>query len=183
MCMAEGFKRTARKKETKYMQIQFLLIFSYDSKSSTTKGISSIVNQFTALQVYPGSAWACCPSMHVYEGQRGKQRKCVFASFVLFLLCVCVYLRCRQAPGQGTSSLSPGHGGWERMRRMEGVAVEVCIYRMTQQLLSLVFSLFLWPWEFGSGKVSLATKCITVVFPKGSLRAPSVTLPCRKRPW
>lgn len=27
------------------------------------------------------------------------------------------------------------------------------------------------PWEFGSGKVSLATKCITVVFPKGSLRA------------
>lgn len=27
------------------------------------------------------------------------------------------------------------------------------------------------PWEFGSGKVSLATKCITVVFPRGSLRA------------
>lgn len=27
------------------------------------------------------------------------------------------------------------------------------------------------PWEFGSGKVSLATKCITVVFPNGSLRA------------
>lgn len=84
---------------------------------------------------------------------------------------------------QGKSSLGPGRWGREQMRRMEGPTAEVCIYRMTQQLLSPVFSLFLWPWEFGSGKVSLATKCITVVFPKGSLRAPSVTLPCRKRPW
>ena len=31
------------------------------------------------------------------------------------------------------------------------------------------------PWEFGSGKVSLATKCMTVVFPKGSLRAEGQT--------
>lgn len=27
------------------------------------------------------------------------------------------------------------------------------------------------PWEFGSGSVSLATKCITVVFPRGSFKA------------
>lgn len=27
------------------------------------------------------------------------------------------------------------------------------------------------PWEFGSGNVSLATKCITVVFPWGSFNA------------
>lgn len=27
------------------------------------------------------------------------------------------------------------------------------------------------PWEFGSGNVSLATKCITVVLPKGSFNA------------
>lgn len=56
-------------------------------------------------------------------------------------------------------------------------------YRITQQLLSPVFSRFLWPWEFGSGKVSLATKCITVVLPRGSFSAPNVTLPCRNRPW
>lgn len=45
------------------------------------------------------------------------------------------------------------------------------VYRMTQQLLSPVFSRFRWPWEFGSGNVSLATKCITVVLPKGSFNA------------
>lgn len=45
------------------------------------------------------------------------------------------------------------------------------VYRITQQLLSPVFSRFLWPWEFGSGNVSLATKCITVVLPKGSFNA------------
>lgn len=56
-------------------------------------------------------------------------------------------------------------------------------YSSRQQLLSVVFSLFLWPWEFGSGSVSLATKCMTVVRPGGNFRAPSVTLPCRKRPW
>lgn len=32
----------------------------------------------------------------------------------------------------------------------------------------LLYSL---PWEFGSGNVSLATKCITVVLPKGSFNA------------
>lgn len=45
---------------------------------------------------------------------------------------------------------------------------------MTQKKLSLydiiseqIFS----PWEFGSGRVSLATKCMTVVRPGGSFRA------------
>lgn len=56
-------------------------------------------------------------------------------------------------------------------------------YNSRQQLLSVVFSLFLWPWELGSGSVSLATKCMTVVRPGGSFKAPRVTLPCRKRPW
>lgn len=39
------------------------------------------------------------------------------------------------------------------------------------------------PCEFGSGRFSRGTRCITVVFPKGSPSAPSVTLLCRKRPW
>lgn len=56
-------------------------------------------------------------------------------------------------------------------------------YRITQQLLSPVFSRFLWPCELGSGRVSLATKCITVVLPKGSFNAPRVTFPCRNLPW
>lgn len=39
------------------------------------------------------------------------------------------------------------------------------------------------PLEFGSGNVSLVTRCITVEEPIGKCSAPSVTLPCRKRPW
>lgn len=39
------------------------------------------------------------------------------------------------------------------------------------------------PCELGSGKLSRGTKCITVVFPNGSPRAPKVTLQCKKRPW
>ncbi|CAB0028780.1 unnamed protein product [Trichogramma brassicae] len=37
--------------------------------------------------------------------------------------------------------------------------------------------------ELGSGRFSRGTRCITVVFPNGRPRAPSVTLLCRKRPW
>lgn len=55
--------------------------------------------------------------MHVYEGEEEKQRKC---EFVCFVKCLYEYSQCRQAPGQGTSSLGPGHGGRERMRRMKG---------------------------------------------------------------
>lgn len=36
--------------------------------------------------------------------------------------------------------------------------------------------------EFGSGRFSRVTKCITVVFPCGRFNALSVTEPCRKRP-
>lgn len=39
------------------------------------------------------------------------------------------------------------------------------------------------PCEFGSGKLSRGTKCITVVLPNGNPSAPNVTLQCRKRPW
>lgn len=63
-----------------------------------------------------------------------------------------------------------------------GVAF-LMLYKRRQQLLSVVFSLFLWPWELGSGRVSLATRCMTVVRPGGSFRAPRVTFPWRKRPW
>lgn len=83
-------------------------------------------------------------------------------------VCKCVF----QQHGRQTTNASCSAWGWRQ-----------CIYRITQQLLSPVFSRFLCPWEFGSGNVSLATKCITVVFPWGSFNAPSVTLPCRKRPW
>lgn len=45
-----------------------------------------------------------------------------------------------------------------------------------------------WNWnneppEFGSGRFSRVTKCITVVLPAGSESALKVTLPCRNRPW
>lgn len=39
------------------------------------------------------------------------------------------------------------------------------------------------PCEFGSGKLSLGTRCMTVVFPTGSPSAARVTLPCKNRPW
>lgn len=63
-------KKVCIKKERKkkHMQIQFLaLIFSYDNKSSTTKGINSIVNQFyCSPTLCPGSTWACCLSASVW---------------------------------------------------------------------------------------------------------------------
>lgn len=77
-------------------------------------------------------------------------------------------------------------GGVGEVRGWAGLDVcrsEGQLYKSRQQLLSVAFSLFLWPWELGSGRVSLATKCITVVRPGGSFRAPRVTLPWRKRPW
>lgn len=40
-----------------------------------------------------------------------------------------------------------------------------------------------WSCEFGSGRFSLGTRCMTQVLPAGSPSAPSVTLPCRNRPW
>lgn len=40
-----------------------------------------------------------------------------------------------------------------------------------------------WSCEFGSGRLSRGTKCITVVLPNGSPNAPSVTLQCRNLPW
>lgn len=39
------------------------------------------------------------------------------------------------------------------------------------------------PCELGSGKLSLGTKCITVVLPSGSPSAPNVTLQCKNLPW
>ena len=39
------------------------------------------------------------------------------------------------------------------------------------------------PWELGSGRFSLGTRCMTQVLPAGSPSAPRVTLPCRNRPW
>lgn len=39
------------------------------------------------------------------------------------------------------------------------------------------------PWEFGSGRLSRGTKCITVVLPNGKLNAPNVTLQCKNLPW
>lgn len=87
-------------------------------------------------------------------------------------------------------SLQPCSDDWvgevTRVRTSRAECMQVCegqLYNSRQQLLSVVFSLFLWPWELGSGRVSLATKCITVVRPGGSFRAPRVTLPWRKRPW
>lgn len=57
---------------------------------------------------------------------------------------------------------------------------------ITQQLLQLLsplLSFFNCPWLFGSGKFSLGTRCITVVLPIGSCKAPNVTLPWRNLPW
>ena len=45
------------------------------------------------------------------------------------------------------------------------------------------FFLFSSSCEFGSGKLSLGTRCMTVVFPTGSPSAARVTLPCKNRPW
>lgn len=118
MCMAEGFKRISlRKKEKKKHANPVPSHFQLWQQIKYNKGINSIFNQFTALQVCPGSAWACCPSMHVYEGEGEKQRKC---EFVCFVKCLYEYSQCRQATGQGTSSLGPGHGGRERMQKMKG---------------------------------------------------------------
>jgi len=46
-----------------------------------------------------------------------------------------------------------------------------------------VFFLLRSSWLEGSGRLSLGTRCITVVFPAGRPRADSVTFPCRNRPW
>lgn len=89
---------------------------------------------------------------------------------------------CRQTPRSPTRRGSPL--SWQHRDTGHGTAHSAGgAHRITQQLLSPVFSRFLWPWEFGSGSVSLATKCITVVLPKGSFNAPNVTFPCRNRPW
>lgn len=52
-----------------------------------------------------------------------------------------------------------------------------------QQLLLPPLLFCLWSWEFGSGKFSLGTRCITVVLPNGKPRAPNVTLLWRNLPW
>ena len=46
-----------------------------------------------------------------------------------------------------------------------------------------VFFLLRSSWLEGSGRLSLGTRCITVVFPAGSPSADSVTFPWRNRPW
>ena len=46
-----------------------------------------------------------------------------------------------------------------------------------------VFFLLRSSWLEGSGRLSLGTRCITVVFPAGRPRAERVTFPCRNRPW
>lgn len=52
-----------------------------------------------------------------------------------------------------------------------------------QQLCWFIFSRFLWPCVAGSGKFSLETRCITLLFPVSRLRADNETFPCRNRPW
>jgi len=46
-----------------------------------------------------------------------------------------------------------------------------------------VFFLLRSSWLEGSGRLSLGTRCITVVFPAGSPSADNVTFPWRNRPW
>jgi len=47
----------------------------------------------------------------------------------------------------------------------------------------LLFDFFKLSLEFGSGRFSRVTRCMTVVFPTGKLKALRVTEPCRNLPW
>lgn len=72
--MAEGFKRISLRKKEKNMQIQFLLIFSYDSKSSTTKESTlSLINLLLSKSVLdqPEPAVLLCMCMR----EKGKNRE------------------------------------------------------------------------------------------------------------
>jgi len=62
------------------------------------------------------------------------------------------------------------------------VWVGVWYHEIVQQLQQADFDFFRLSDEFGSGKFSLATRCMTVVLAMGRLSAPNDTLPCRKRP-
>lgn len=67
-----------------------------------------------------------------------------------------------------------------RRRRDGGYSIQQLV---EQHLLEPPLLFCRWSCEFGSGKLSRGTKCITVVLPKGNPSAPNVTLQCRKRPW
>ena len=70
-----------------------------------------------------------------------KKKKSVFVCYV----CVCLnaYPHRGQAPGRGDKLIRSRMSRARTDEKDGGPAAEVCIYRMTQQLLSPVFSLFL----------------------------------------
>ena len=59
------------------------------------------------------------------------------------------------------------------------LAVLTCLRQQTKKYWRKIWS----PCEFGSGRLSLGTRCMTVVFPVGKPSAARVTLPWRNRPW
>lgn len=84
--------------------------------------------------------------------------KCSF-NFRLFPKCLIIYL---------TSSI---HKLWKLPFPQKVQEKRSCSWTPVSVAQVSAFPAQGLPWEFGSGNVSLATKCITVVLPKGSFNA------------